>query len=350
MKKFAALGLSVSVALILAATGGIAEAQGRPVGGGGGGDKGGPGGGKGGGPTVEGYYSWMHPDVALAFSPGDLGGAYTGVGSHLIVVDSFDGAQYSGNLDGTTQALFHGEWTTLQASLVAPDASRAGSDSALGGVDYDSNINSSITSYYSATSGDLNVVNLSFALAEDVNATSVNLGALGDSIVDQAFAGSAVFVKAAGNTNGGALTDPFAAIIGGQIVTVYDALNEQLIGADGAIFVGALTKDGDAKKQASMARYSTVAGDNVVAQQQFLVVGVKSGDNGGLEGTSFAAPIVSGYAALLGDKFDTATPVQVVDQLLSTARTDTIRNYSASIHGMGEACLSCALSPASIPQ
>ena len=82
-------------------------------------------------------------------------------------------------------------------------------------------------------------------------------------------------------------------------------------------------------------------------QQQFLVVGV-AGSNTGLYGTSFAAPVISGYAAVLGSKFTTATPTQITNQLLSTARQDTISGYKASLHGRGEASLSRALAPKTI--
>lgn len=158
-----------------------------------------------------------------------------------------------------------------------------------------------------------------------------------------------MFVKAAGNTNGGAVDDSFATILNGQIVIVEDYLNLGLIGTEGAIFVGALNKNGDTKKKASIERYSTIAGSNPLVQDMFLTVGVDSNNNGGLEGTSFAAPIVTGYAAIIGGKFNADSPAVVVDRLLSTARTDTIRNYSVSVHGQGEACLACAISPDAIP-
>ena len=70
-----------------------------------------------------------------------------------------------------------------------------------------------------------------------------------------------------------------------------------------------------------------------------------AGNNTGLYGTSFAAPVVTGYAAILGSKFRSATPTQVTNQLLATARTDTVTNYTASRFGRGEASLSRALAP-----
>jgi subtilisin family serine protease len=65
-------------------------------------------------------------------------------------------------------------------------------------------------------------------------------------------------------------------------------------------------------------------------------------------GTSFAAPIVSGYAAIVGSKFTSASATAVANQLLNTARTDTVTGYHASIYGRGEASLTRALAPASI--
>jgi subtilisin family serine protease len=96
-----------------------------------------------------------------------------------------------------------------------------------------------------------------------------------------------------------------------------------------------------------MASYSNVAGSNTTVQNQFLVVGVE-GHKTGLYGTSFAAPIVSGYAAILSSKFTNANPIQITNQLLVTARKDTVSKYDPAIHGRGEASIARALAPASI--
>jgi hypothetical protein len=50
----------------------------------------------------------------------------------------------------------------------------------------------------------------------------------------------------------------------------------------------------------------------------------------------------------LGSKFKSATPLQITNQLLSTARKDTIRGYNPAIHGRGEASLTRALAPVTI--
>jgi subtilisin family serine protease len=93
--------------------------------------------------------------------------------------------------------------------------------------------------------------------------------------------------------------------------------------------------------------YSNFAGSDATVQKNFLVVGVE-GSKTGLYGTSFAAPVITGYAAILGGKFTTATPTQVANQLLVTARQDTLADYSAAKYGRGEASLTRALAPVTI--
>jgi subtilisin family serine protease len=124
-------------------------------------------------------------------------------------------------------------------------------------------------------------------------------------------------------------------------------LNSALIGTQSTIFVGALDRNGSLSRPASLASYSNFAGSDPKVQNQFPVVGVE-GHKTGLYGTSFAAPVVSGYSAVLGSKFTRATPTQIVDRLLGTARTDTVANYDMRIHGRGEASISRALASASI--
>lgn len=306
-------------------------------------------------------YSWMHGDVGIAFSHG-----FDGTGSHMITVDNFGGTTYSGNLDGTQQGLTHGAWTLLQSHLVAPGASQTGLSNTASG---------SIVGSYSDLAG-LNVVNLSFGLFDpagtNVNASSYTLGStLWDSLVDEAKAGSGVFVKAAGNTNGGTV-DGTVRMFMPRPTQMVDVLNLSFVGADGAIFVGALDGNGTSANPASIASYSTIAGSDTAIQDMFLVVGVESGITG-LAGTSFAAPIVTGYAAIIGDKYnETLSGAErpgalVVDRLLETARTDTIAGFGlngdctqvlstdsgvctrSTIYGVGEADLSRAIAPDRIP-
>ena len=185
----------------------------------------------------------------------------------------------------------------------------------------------------------LNVVNMSYGMMAQDGYTSILWDKLHTSIVNLSKNNQAVFAKAAGND---AVAVGVANSAGNK-----DYLNTALIGNKSTIFVGALDRNGTTAAPANLAWYSNYAGTNTAVQDNFLVVGVE-GSKTGLYGTSFAAPIVSGYAAILGSKFKTASPSAVTNQLLATARTDTIANYNRAVHGRGEASLSRALAPTSI--
>ncbi|TIX35099.1 MAG: peptidase S8 and S53 subtilisin kexin sedolisin, partial [Mesorhizobium sp.] len=191
-----------------------------------------------------------------------------------------------------------------------------------------------------ALAAGLNVLNLSYGMYARAGYSTSQIGWAPEeaSIISYATKGSAVVSKAAGND---------AVAVGGIKNGQQDYLNLALVGKASAIFVGALSTNGTTTSKAQLASYSNYAGSNPLVQSHFLVVGV-TGSKTGLYGTSFAAPIISGYAAIVGSKFTTATPTQITNQLLNTARTDTLLNYNASVYGKGEASLSRALAPASI--
>jgi subtilisin family serine protease len=261
--------------------------------------------------------SWMSPEVGDAWRQN-----YKGSGVTITVVDDFRSrSRFNGNLGYGVANMRHGEWTYNEALMIAPSATmRADDFNTVGAV---------------ALNRGLNVLNLSYGMYIAPN-VAFRWGSQEQSIVSYATNGNAVISKAAGND---------AVAINsvnrnGQI----DALNYSLKGTKSAIFVGALSKNGTTTSQASMASYSNTAGTDTTVQKQFLVVGVE-GNKTGLYGTSFAAPIVSGYAAIIGSKFTAANATQITNQLLNTARQDTIASYNASIHGRGEASLTRALAP-----
>lgn len=282
------------------------------------------GGGNGGGGSTSGptLQSWMSPEVGDAWRQG-----YQGKGVTITVVDDFK-SNYGiyGNLTGTTELRRHGEWTLREASLIAPQATMRSHDFTSGTA-------------VSLAKG-FNVLNLSYGMMAPAGYSTVNWSRQESSIIGYARNGQAVISKAAGNDYGTAVGQPNA---NGQM----DYLNRDLIGAQSAIFVGALNTNGTTAAPATMASYSNVAGSNATVQNQFLVVGVE-GHKTGLYGTSFAAPIVSGYAAILSSKFTRANPTQITNQLLNTARQDTISGYNPAIHGRGEASITRALAPSSI--
>lgn len=313
-------------------------------------------------------YDWMHADVGVAHI------AFTGAGTFISVVDDFTSGntiigrlEYFGD-DGNSGAPFitnkmHGEWTYLMASLVAPGATV---------LDYGFNVEKPVELH----DGSFDVINLSYGLI----ARAAFAGAFSDwsllgqphesvlyAAYDYSADGGAFISKAAGNDNGAA--------VGETVKGKVDVLALELIGSFNTIFVGALEWNPDGTgQQEAIASYSTIAGIDPIVQAQFLVVGVEGGrtdtdafasygskcgdvPNGTcLYGTSFAAPIVAGYAAIVAGKFRSLvdevfvypTPSQVANQLLSTARTNTILGYDVAVHGKGEASLYLALSPAEI--
>lgn len=269
------------------------------------------------------FRPWMHPDVADAWNAG-----YRGQGTTVTVVDSFDrGARIEADLGTGRLSQRHGDWTQLELSLLAPQAQ-------LRRHDMGSNRAVSL-------GAGLNVVNLSYAMFATAGHSPARIAwsAQEASVIRHARQGSALVVKAAGNDG--------AALGGANRVGRSDYLNLALLGSDAAIFVGALDRHGSPSDRANLASYSNRPGQDRRAQRQFLTVGVR-GDLTGLDGTSYAAPVVSGYAAVLGSKFTNATPTQIGNRLLDTARTDTIRNYNPAQHGRGEASLARALAPARI--
>jgi len=276
----------------------------------------------GGGSTQPVLQSWMSPEVGAAWTSG-----YRGQGITITVVDDFSsGNRFWGNLGGGNERLRHGEWTLKEAGMIAPSAT-------LRSHDFSNNRAVSLNSGF-------NVLNLSYGMMGAAGwEGAINWSSRESSIIRYAGEGRAVVSKAAGND----------AVAVGQANAAgnLDYLNRDLIGKPSAIFVGALSRNGTTTAPAALAWYSNVAGSNTTVQNQFLVVGVES-DKTNLAGTSFAAPIVAGYAAILASKFTTATPTLIVNQLLTTARQDTVQGYNAAIHGRGEASITRALSPVSI--
>lgn len=273
--------------------------------------------------TAQTVQSWMSPEVGTAWASG-----YKGQNVTITVVDDFSNtSKFSGNLGLGTQTQGHGYWTKQEAGMIAPLANIATQDYSTGKT--------------VPLAIGLNVLNLSYGMyaRAGYSASQIGWSAEERSIISYATTGAAVIAKAAGND---------AVAIGkANSAGNVDYLNLALKGTKSAIYVGALSSNGSTTSKATLASYSNKAGTDTTIQKQFLVVGV-TGSTTGLYGTSFAAPIISGYAAILGSKFTTATSAKITTQLLTTARTDTIANYSAAVHGRGEASLTRALAPVTI--
>jgi len=267
--------------------------------------------------------AWMSSEVGNAWAAG-----YKGSGVTVTVVDDFRSNQgLYGNLGQGNQLLRHGEWTLKEASMIAPSATMRSKD-----------FNSGTTV---GLSRGLNVLNLSYGMYAKAGYTASQIGwsAQETSIISYAQNGKAVISKAAGNDS--------VAIGSTNASGNVDYLNVALKGAQSAIYVGALNTNGTTSAPATLAYYSNTPGADATVQRQFLVVGV-DGAKTGLYGTSFAAPIITGYSAILGSKFTKASSTQIANQLLKTARQDTISNFNAATHGLGEASITRSLAPVSI--
>lgn len=313
--------------------------------------------------------NWMHSDVWASDGAHALG--WTGLPStRITVIDDFTSDnRYKGTLernpDGSAkyETLRHGEWTSKQTQLVAPDATDAR-------IDFNSGhpyVTSAVDEFK------FDAVNLSYGLIARAAFASAynnwdNLGDPHRGVLHAVNDNLAFAAKAAGNDNGAAV----GATVNGKV----DVLAQQFIrivenwgtrsGDAPVIFVGALEwnpdgTDGQAGTE-KIASYSNVAGTNLHVQSNFLVVGVEGGRtatdafaNYGskcgsvagtcLYGTSFAAPVVAGYAAIVADKFNATDPSLVANQLLETATYSNLPSNDPAIYGMGEACLRCALAP-----
>lgn len=266
--------------------------------------------------------SWMNPEVGSAWKQG-----YRGQNTTVQVIDDFrSNSTFYGNFgDGTIKPLRHGEWTLKEISMIAPSSILKTKDFTL-------------STQKVILSPGLNILNLSYGMYAKAGylINQIRWSPQEQSIIDYAKSGSAVIAKAAGNDR--------IAIDSTNSSGNIDYLNLALKNTGSTIFVGALSSNNGS---ATMATYSNIAGKDPIIQRQFLVVGVE-GNKTGLYGTSFAAPIISGYAAILGSKFSKASPIQIANQLLNTARQDTVKNYTPAIYGRGEASIARALAPLAI--
>jgi subtilisin family serine protease len=261
-------------------------------------------------------YQYQSPEVWAAWAQG-----YKGQGTQINVIDTFSVSTGCELVYGQC----HGSWTNTLAKNTAPSATV--------------NLYQQSNSVVGITPNTLNIFNLSYGLYSPIARSAQD-----SAFVSYAQTGKAIVVKSAGNDYGLAVGDATRTpAFAGKV----DVLATSLAGQPSAILAGALSKNGTPSSPASMANYSQVAGASPVVQSNFLVVGVT--ESAGLpRGTSFAAPIVAGYAAILGSKFTSASATAVTNQLLNTARTDTVVGYNPATYGRGEASITRALAPASI--
>ncbi len=287
---------------------------------------------------------------------------WTGKNINVLLIDNFDGRSSC-----NSPSSCHGIITMMNVHLTAPGTSKFGMDfNSLNPIKGSDGLNL-------ASATNMNVVNLSFtavnswicnngcgiapddttwangiAAAASANARFVNLLSGTSSVTYVNDLADAVVTKSAGNNN---------------IDAKYDTLTRALMG-DASIsvrllVVGALDKDGAVTSGATKAAYSDFAGSDSAIRERFVMangsmpwnnnaVGVNGWQFNTVSGTSFAAPRVAGYAAIVMQKFPNLDAVKTSSIILDTARYDTLTchpNCDPAIYGRGEASLSRALAP-----
>jgi hypothetical protein len=170
----------------------------------------------------------------------------------------------------------------------------------------------------------------------------------------------AVIVKAAGNDTITADKEPLVKALASN-----SSVNARLL------VVGAITMAGFVNAPQTISSYSNTAGTDAAVASRFLVASgttpFSTGDlalngipigattsidpngvNLGAVGTSYAAPRVAGYVAILRQKYPNLDAIKSSSIMLDTARYDTLTCYpncDPAIYGKGEASLSRALAP-----
>lgn len=310
-----------------------------------------------------------HPDVITAWKNG-----WTGLGVNILVVDSIGETEI---INGTSRLNPHG-------ALVAATALRHAVRSSMYGLNWDAASPAYLdiegTPIDITTPTKMGVVNASFGYSVERRIGRPNDPSNPWTLQEKRDARNAVstfaFIEADRLVTGVGeanlqMTDAVITKSAGNegIEAEFDSLTYSLAYETGAVdrllVVGALNTAGFTNNKATIADYSNVAGSDSVIQNRFLVAsgvlpfdpttleydGITVADyyeTDDVEGTSFAAPRVAGYAAILRHKFPNLTGANTADLLLQTARYDTLTCYpncNKAIYGQGEASLSRAMSP-----
>lgn len=303
-------------------------------------------------------------DVLAAWNAG-----WTGKGANVLMVDGYSNIASCNN----STISCHGIITMMINNLVAPGATQFALDFGTSGTTItgtakdSSNVN--LTSNKS-----INVVNASFGTNWIGNGYTSSYGQIPTSsqitsylasnqssitawtnffsgttsVTNLSNIGGAVVVKSAGNDGIDANYDQFV-----KSYAANSSINSRLL------IVGALDKNGTVSSKATIANYSNTAGSTADVANRFVVangntpygnssVGINGWTASAGQGTSYAAPIVAGYAAIVMQKFPNLDAAKTSNIILDTARTDTLSCHpscSSAIYGKGEASLSRALAP-----
>ena len=305
-------------------------------------------------------------DVLAAWNAG-----WTGLGKNITLLDSYANIASCYDTAETTNKC-HGLHTMLIAGLTAPYASLFALDMNLNSVGKVGNTGSNLTSPINT-----NVINMSLGFTPCNNGCGGAPTTAAFATLTSSSAGwnnnvvallnttsnsfnisnmlNSVVVKSAGNANQDAKYD-----------TTTAALVENASIASRLLVVGALDKNGTASSKANRDKimgtstyYSNYAGTNTAISDRFVfaygrdpyasssVAFNGTGSPVG-QGTSYAAPLVAGYAAVVMQKFPNLDAIKTSSIILDTARYNTLAchpNCDPAVWGRGEASLSRALAP-----
>ena len=304
-------------------------------------------------------------DVLSAWNNG-----WTGKGSNILIIDSYANRFGCTSFNGNC----HGVITMMATDLIAPGATKFGLDFSfssnftgtafdVGGVNLSSSksinvVNQSWSFIYPANNWNCNsgcgispsdaVYNAGITYTSTVHSNLIKFLSGVTSVANISNISNAVITQAAGNDG-----------LDAKYTLTALALAENSIVMQRLLIVGALDKNGTTSNKATIAPYSSYAGSNVAISERFVTANgtmpwnassVKiNGSNFGVSsGTSYAAPLVAGYAAILMHKFPNIDAVKTSSIILDTARYDTLTchpNCDPTIYGKGEASLSRALAP-----
>jgi hypothetical protein len=286
-------------------------------------------------------------DVLAAWNNG-----WTGLGKNILTIDTYENANMCNplsynnllNCHGITTALISGLTTAIAATPYLLDSS--------GLLDYSGTASIRNFDGTVATPASMNVVNLSYTY---IGANAQINSNTATSFLRSNYQGfdlsNAVITKAAGNHAVTSNNDVFSK-------TLADNSNT----AARLLIVGALNGNGSLTSRVDIADYSNTAGTYTPVSNRFVLAnGNAPWSTGGVyingwlipgppinAGTSYAAPLVAGYAAIVQQKFPGLNAANTSNIILDTARYDTLTCYPScdtSIYGKGEASLSRALAP-----
>ncbi len=276
-------------------------------------------------------------DVLTAWNHG-----WTGKGENLLVLDDLNGLNAGTSSHAFATTFIAGYYTAHGSNTYILDYNLTG------------NIYATSPSKMTATpaSTSIQIINASYeVLPSTTVATShINFYNGARSVADLSVT-DATIVMAAGNAPSGSSASATSDNATRMAMVNDSSINPRLIlvGATNLSFLGF----------PQLASYSNYAGPKIDVQSRFLVASgnvpwaytaTTIGNNmpSSTYGTSYAAPLVAGYAAIVRQKFPNLSGANAADILLATARYDTLSCYpncDKAQYGQGEASLSRALAP-----